>query len=194
MILPLFVRCEVMDLSHSDGSANTPWRTLFVWEHFPRGLGYTASAFRRLGEIVPAVRRAIRECPCRRGCPLCVGKPLHEYTVLNPERGEGSIPDKAAALRILDGLIGNGARLFEPERDVSVESRESLRIRLARALRRRLEHGREPDELKPWEPVAPRGWPEREDERTLGTPDATRRGDRRRALKRKLSRLTGREP
>jgi DEAD/DEAH box helicase domain-containing protein len=189
MILPLFTSADTLDLSHTIGSANTPWRTIFVWEHFPRGLGFTAKGYDRLGEIVPAVREAIADCPCRRGCPRCVGKPLHPYTVLNPERGEGSIPDKRAALRILDALLGDGTRLDEPDDRTLTDSPAELRSRLSAALSRRLQHQREPERFHPVAPVPPRGAPEPDPVGELAVPDAARRGERRRALSRRIARL-----
>ncbi|MEN8150580.1 MAG: DEAD/DEAH box helicase [Planctomycetota bacterium] len=193
-ILPFFVSGDVLDLSHTIGGANAPWSTIFVWEHYPRGLGYAAKGYERLGEIVPAVREAIATCPCRRGCPNCTGKPLHPYTVLNPERGEGSLPDKRAALAILDGLIddglsGNGMGLDEPDERTLLDSPAAMRERLSAALRRRLQHQREPEAFHPVVPVPPREVPAPESTDQLRVPDAACRGERRRALTRRIRQL-----
>jgi len=190
MILPFFTSADTLDLSHTIGSANTPWRTVFVWEHYPRGLGFTAKGYDRLHEVLPGVRDAIASCPCRRGCPRCVGKPLHPYTVLNPERGEGSIPDKRAALRILEGLLGDGAGLEEPDDRSLSSSPAALRTRLASALARRLQHQREPERFHRIAPVPPRGAPEPDPAGELAVPDAARRGERRRAFSRRIARLS----
>ena len=40
---------------------------------------------------MPAVLESITQCPCDKGCPCCVGKPLRQYTTWNVERGEASI-------------------------------------------------------------------------------------------------------
>jgi len=189
MLLPIFVRCDALDLSHTVGCVNSSWRTVFVWEHYPRGLGYTRKAYDRLHEILPRVRRAIRDCPCRDGCPLCVGKPLHPYAVLNPERGEGAIPSKRAALLVLDGLLGDGSGLDAPDEETLTDSPEALRVRLSRSLRRRRERVREPDVLHAVAPRPPSGFPSPEDPSRLDTGDAERRGERRRSFRKKLRRI-----
>jgi hypothetical protein len=110
MLLPLFITCDTLDFSHSVGSANSPWSAVFIYERYPLGLGFTEQAYERMHEILPAVLDTIRQCPCEAGCPCCVGKPLRGYTTWNVERGEASIPSKAAAQMILE-LLGDGSAL-----------------------------------------------------------------------------------
>lgn len=78
--------CHTLDFSHSVGSANSPWHTVFVYERYPYGLGFTGKAYEQLGEILPRVHAHIRQCPCDDGCPCRVGKPLRQYTTWNVER------------------------------------------------------------------------------------------------------------
>ncbi|MCU0728250.1 MAG: DUF1998 domain-containing protein, partial [Planctomycetes bacterium] len=184
-LLPLFVTCDTLDLSHSVGSANTTWRDVFVWEHYPKGLGFTARGYEILDRLVPAARGVIAACDCGAGCPLCVGKPLRPETVLNPELGEGSIPSRPAALAILDGLLGDGTRLSEPDAGVFTDTPAARRERLVREMRRSLERRREPLVLRPTPPAPPPRFPAREDDRALALPDA----DRRRLLRLRLDGL-----
>jgi DEAD/DEAH box helicase domain-containing protein len=186
MLLPLFVTCETLDFSHTVGAINAPWQTIFIYERYPRGLGFTERAYARLHEILPRVREAIRACPCADGCPCCVGKPLRGETVWNVERGEGAIPCKVAALQILDGMLGDEQTLDAPDRLTLSDDPAALRIRLERELRRRLERHREPVVPHPIEPHVPLAYPVPEEPATLATPDVERRGDSRRAFNKAL--------
>ncbi len=87
MLLPLFLTCDTLDFSHTVGSANSPWKAVFVYERYPHGLGFTEKAYERLDEILAAVLDHVRACPCEAGCPCCVGKPLRQYATWNVERG-----------------------------------------------------------------------------------------------------------
>jgi len=144
MLLPLFMTCDTLDFSHTVGSVNSPWSAVFVYERYPHGLGFTEKAYHRMAEILPTVLANVENCPCEEGCPCCVGKPLRQYATWNVERGEASIPSKAAALMILRELLAEPAALEQPESDVLAESSELDRARLRQALKRRLERMGEP--------------------------------------------------
>ncbi len=151
-LLPLFLRCETLDFSHTVGCQNAPWHTVFVYERFPLGLGFTHAAFGLLDRILPAVREHVRACPCEDGCPGCVGKPLRGFTTWNVERGEGAIPSKRAALAVLDGLLGDGTALDAPEEVLPHAGGEEAWIE--QAMRRRLSQLGEPWRLHPIVPAA----------------------------------------
>jgi hypothetical protein len=188
MALPLFITCDTADLSHTVGSANTPWHTVFVYERHPHGLGFTERAYERLHEILPAVRDIVRSCPCARGCPCCVGKPLRQFTTWNVERGEGSIPSKAAALAILEGLLGDTTRLESPDTVSPAFTEAGRRTRLERELRRRLEAPRTPTMHHPIAPSPPTGIPESEPPAALRMADSEVRRQRREEMTRELRR------
>ncbi|MFW6438201.1 MAG: DEAD/DEAH box helicase, partial [Armatimonadota bacterium] len=152
MLLPAFMTCDTLDFSHSIGSANSPWQTIFIFENYLHGLGFTEKAYERLHEIMPRVLEHIRSCECNDGCPVCVGKPLRQYAAWNVERHEGSVPSKSAALMILEGLLGDGTNLENPDTVSLTDSDEAGRVRLERALQRRLERAREPQVFHPIEP------------------------------------------
>ncbi len=144
MLLPLFITCDTLDFSHSVGSVNSPWNAVFIYERYTHGLGFTEKAYDLLCAILPKVLDNIRNCPCEQGCPCCVGKPLRQSNVWNVERGEGSIPSKAAAIMILDGLLGDGSNLDCSDEASLSDSSEGRQARIEGLLRRRLERGREP--------------------------------------------------
>ncbi|MGC9320229.1 MAG: DEAD/DEAH box helicase, partial [Armatimonadota bacterium] len=190
MLLPAFMTCDTLDFSHSIGSANSPWQAVFVFERYQHGLGFTEKAYERLDEIMPRVLDHIRSCDCSDGCPVCVGKPLRQYATWNVERGEASIPSKASAVMILEGLLGDGSKLDTPDAVALTDTDEQGRIRLQQALQRRLERMREPQLFHPIEPE-PRietGYPDIEREEQLDTPDVATRRRRRTDFHRQLRR------
>ncbi len=149
MLLPMFMTCQTLDFSHTVGSANSPWHTVFIYERYPLGLGFTEKAYEMLGTLMPAVRDHVRQCPCVDGCPSCVGKPLRQFTTWNVERGEASIPSKAASLAMLDGILGDGSRLELPETRTLAGIHASEEVRIETLLRRRLERMRESETEHP---------------------------------------------
>ncbi len=186
VLLPLFMTCDTLDFSHSVGSANSPWQAVFVYERVWLGLGFSEKAYERLHEIMPAVLENIRHCPCEDGCPCCVGKPLRQYSTWNVERGEASIPSKASARMILEGLLGDGTGLAEPDAASLADTEADASLRVERALRRRLERMREPQVFHPIEPRIATGYPEPERAEALDTADAGERRARRRSFQREL--------
>ena len=182
MVLPLFVRCETLDFSHTIGAANAPWHTVFVYERYPLGLGFTERAYERLGDLMPAVYEHVRACECVDGCPCCVGKPLRQYTTWNIERGEAHIPSKTATLRILEGFLDDRSNLHQPDAASLGQDTEEARLALERGLRRRLERMREPEFFHPIEQGITTEYPKPEPRATLDSADVARRALRRRKL------------
>ena len=180
MMLPLFITCDTLSFSHTVGSANSPWNAIFIYERHPFGLGFTRKAYEMLDRIMPAVLENTRNCPCDDGCPCCTGKPLRQYATWDVQRGEASIPSKAAARMILEGTLGDGRRLACPDTASLTDDEQAGALKLARALRRRLERMREPEVFHPIEPHVETKYPDAEDAAKLEMPDVDRRGERRR--------------
>ncbi len=203
MLLPLFITCDTLDFSHTVGSVNSPWNAVFVYERYPHGLGFTEKAYERLDEIMPMVLDNIKKCPCKDGCPCCVGKPLRQSTTWNVERGEGSIPNKAGSLMILEGVLGDGTNLTNADTHSLTDSDFAGNQRLEKALRRRLERMREPQVFHPItpQPEVKTEYPAIEKTEELTKPDVARRSERRRSFERELHKriakrmeLDGRSP
>lgn len=190
MLLPLFMTCDTLDFSHSIGAVNAPWNAIFIYERYAHGLGFTEKAYDRLHDIMPAVLDTIVHCPCEDGCPCCVGKPLRQYTTWNVERGEGSVPSKRSSLLILGGLLDDESNLERPDTRSLTDSDAGERVRLERALKRRLERMREPTVFHPIEPKVTTGFPKPEDAATLDETDAARRAERRRSFAKELRKRT----
>jgi DEAD/DEAH box helicase domain-containing protein len=68
--------------------------TVFIFDAYPGGIGFSENLFERHDELIRAVRSVITSCQCEHGCPMCVG-PLLE---VGPSA-------KDAAVKILD-LMG----------------------------------------------------------------------------------------
>ena len=188
MLLPLFMTCDTLDFSHTVGSVNSPWNAVFVYERYPHGLGFTAKAYDLMHEILPAVLDCVESCSCDDGCPCCVGKPLRQYATWNVERGEASIPNKDAASMILRNMLGDRGQLDQPDTAGLTDSEAGRQERLERALRRRLERGREPRVFHPIRPgpEVHTEYPDSEKADALPQADVTRRVERRRDFERSL--------
>ncbi len=179
MLLPLYITCDTLDFSHSIGSVNSPWQSIFIYERYPHGLGFTEKVYENLHSIVPDVLQHVKDCQCEDGCPCCVGKPLRQYADWYVDRHEAWVPSKASTLMILEGLIGDASNLGCADIGSVSESPAAAELRLQQALRRRLERMREPKVFHPIEPIAPQGYRASEQPEDLKTPDVTTRRQRR---------------
>lgn len=75
--------------------------TIFLYDNYPGGIGFSSSLYDLAADILKATRRLIAVCQCTEGCPSCVG-PV----------GEVSEEGKSVALEILSRLVQ-----IEPEAD-----------------------------------------------------------------------------
>ena len=106
-IFPLLVLCDRNDI----GGIAYPHHpqleqaAVFIYDGQPGGVGLCREACDRIGELLAAGLTTITACPCEVGCPSCVH---------SPKCGSGNRPiDKAAAVRVLTGLLGREGRLAE---------------------------------------------------------------------------------
>ena len=94
-IIPVYVMCDPGDIhvypqvkaTHND------LPTIFVYDHYPGGIGLSKYMYEHSATIMEATIDAIEACPCVSGCPSCVGT----------EGGGDSM--KRDALRILSILV-----------------------------------------------------------------------------------------
>ncbi len=68
--------------------------TLFIYDNFPGGVGYSQEIYRIYRDIMQAAGKVINECYCAEGCPSCVG-PLYQ-------NGD---PGKQPALQLLEVIL-----------------------------------------------------------------------------------------
>ena len=93
--------------SNTFDTMNTGRPTLFLYDRYKGGLGFTEIAYDRLDELLQGCLQLIQECDCREGCPSCVGVPILRPAIhQDPDAGGGfPIPTKAAAVQILRLLL-----------------------------------------------------------------------------------------
>jgi DEAD/DEAH box helicase domain-containing protein len=74
-IAPIFLLCDPRDLGIAervrDGHFGVP--ALFIYDKYPGGTGLAESLARRMEPLTNAIHEALERCPCRNGCPSCVG-------------------------------------------------------------------------------------------------------------------------
>ncbi len=76
-VAPAFVMAAPADI-HALPMVRSPLSgrpTLYLYDAYPGGVGYAGRIHRQFGEILAAARRHLEACPCRQGCPSCVGPP-----------------------------------------------------------------------------------------------------------------------
>ena len=151
-VVPLFVMCDAVDIGTTVDSANLGSPTLFVFDKYPYGMGFSEKAFELTEDIMQATLEIIQRCECQTGCPSCVGAATPAFALSAIESGtRGRIPDKEAALILLHEMLElppyvpqyappreGGLRPAPPEE--SEEGRASARLpeRLERNIRDRL--------------------------------------------------------
>ncbi len=99
-LFPLFALCDRSDV----GGISTTFHpqvgrpAVFIYDGYPGGIGLAERCYRVLDDLLQATLRLLRDCPCEQGCPSCIH---------SPKCGSGNKPlDKAAALLVLEGLLG----------------------------------------------------------------------------------------
>jgi DEAD/DEAH box helicase domain-containing protein len=106
-LLPLYAMCDKADIGGMIDTMNTGRPTLFLYDRYKGGLGFTETAYDRLEELLQACLQLVRQCDCRQGCPSCVGVPnLRPAIHQDPDAGGGyPTPDKEAAAHLLLALL-----------------------------------------------------------------------------------------
>ncbi|GIP37309.1 putative ATP-dependent helicase YprA [Paenibacillus sp. J31TS4] len=93
-IVPVMVMCDRNDIHvvSQIKAAHTQLPTIFIYDHYPGGIGLADEVFRRFDEMRAAAKNLIQKCPCKDGCPSCIGTEM-----------EGSHL-KARSIELLDRL------------------------------------------------------------------------------------------
>jgi DEAD/DEAH box helicase domain-containing protein len=99
-LLPLMASCDRGDIGGVSTAVGPVdgLPTIFVYDGYPGGAGFSARGFRTLHRWWAATAAAIEACECPSGCPSCVQ---------SPKCGNGNDPlDKAGAVRVLRLVVG----------------------------------------------------------------------------------------
>lgn len=86
-----------------DRSADDFVPTVFLYDNFPGGAGLTEPLQAQAAQAVQGAWQLVVDCPCRQGCPACVGP------ILAGDEQRSALSPKQAALRVLELL---GARVW----------------------------------------------------------------------------------
>ncbi len=130
-VAPLFVMGDPQDLGAVVEASNLGSPTLFFYDKFVGGVGYSEKVYQLLEEILQACLAIVKECACQAGCPSCVGT-LHPGSVQQPglcEEPRDRIPSKEATLVLLHELLeipGYRPRRPEEPSESPAESAASL--------------------------------------------------------------------
>ncbi len=107
-VAPLFVMCDQQDIGVVVDSSNLRRETLFLHDRYPGGMGYARRCMDAFEDILRAAHDVINECGCHDGCPSCVGSAVPASAMTDLDSAvRGRIPDKAAALALLELLFGS---------------------------------------------------------------------------------------
>ncbi len=74
-VAPLFIMCDPKDI-RAVAQIRSPFTdlpTLFVYDNYPGGVGFSEKIFELHDKILQAARDLIENCGCDAGCPSCVG-------------------------------------------------------------------------------------------------------------------------
>jgi DEAD/DEAH box helicase domain-containing protein len=74
-IAPVFLLCDPRDLGIAERVRDPHFgvSALYVYDKYPGGTGLAESLARRAETLCAAIREALERCPCKTGCPSCVG-------------------------------------------------------------------------------------------------------------------------
>ena len=74
-IAPMFLLCDPRDLGIAERVRDPHFGVpaLYIYDKYPGGTGLAESLARRVETLNAAISEALRRCPCKTGCPSCVG-------------------------------------------------------------------------------------------------------------------------
>ncbi len=74
-VVPILVMCDRNDIHvvAQIKAAHTQLPTIFMYDHYPGGIGLAEDVYKRFDQVKEAAKNLIRKCPCKDGCPSCIG-------------------------------------------------------------------------------------------------------------------------
>lgn len=74
-VAPVFLLCDPGDIGVAERLKDPHFgdSALYVFDRYPGGSGLSEALVTRLSEVLTAAKDLVRRCPCREGCPSCVG-------------------------------------------------------------------------------------------------------------------------
>lgn len=85
---PLVALCDMNDIEVTGYYRNADFKTcaLVVYDRYPGGVGLAFKLIRNIEAVLVLARKNVNECPCKDGCPACIGvwsdteEPMGEQT------------------------------------------------------------------------------------------------------------------
>ncbi|MBI4772463.1 MAG: DUF1998 domain-containing protein [Chloroflexi bacterium] len=95
-LAPLYLMCDPRDLGAvtEARSRESGGPTITIYDRMPDGLGFAERLFQLQDELLRGALTLVSRCPCREGCPACVGP-------VGPGGGEV----KALTVRLAEALV-----------------------------------------------------------------------------------------
>jgi DEAD/DEAH box helicase domain-containing protein len=74
-IAPVFLLCDPRDLGIAERVRDPHFAVpaLYIYDKYPGGTGLTESLSHKIEPLFNAINEALKRCPCKSGCPSCVG-------------------------------------------------------------------------------------------------------------------------
>ncbi|WP_100332052.1 DEAD/DEAH box helicase [Bacillus xiapuensis] len=74
-VVPVHVMCDRKDIHvvSQIKAAHSGLPTIFLYDHYPGGIGLSEEVYKSFDRIKEAALRLIKHCPCENGCPSCIG-------------------------------------------------------------------------------------------------------------------------
>ncbi|KPB06620.1 DEAD/DEAH box helicase [Bacillus sp. CHD6a] len=74
-VIPLLLMCEPMDMQvvPQVKSTHDEKPVIYFYDRYPGGVGLSEKAYDYISELLTSASELIGNCPCRSGCPSCIG-------------------------------------------------------------------------------------------------------------------------
>jgi DEAD/DEAH box helicase domain-containing protein len=75
LIAPVYLLCDPRDLGVAERVRDPHFgvSALYIYDKYPGGTGLAESLAEKAGELFKHAYLAVERCPCKEGCPSCVG-------------------------------------------------------------------------------------------------------------------------
>lgn len=92
-IVPIHTMCDRNDIHvvSQIKATHTGLPTIFLYDHYPGGIGLAEDVYKRFDEVKAAAKDLIEKCPCQNGCPSCIGM---EIEGMNAKRNSIQLIDQ----------------------------------------------------------------------------------------------------
>ena len=79
-VAPVFLLCDTRDLGVAERLKDVDFDApcLYIYDNYPGGTGLAEGLLENIERILISCREVVQSCPCREGCPSCIGPPGRE--------------------------------------------------------------------------------------------------------------------